>query len=322
MPSLVLAGHHGPTTEADTIEPKDSKVTVLTYDTFHRFLDYHYDDLVLLEFYAPWCGHCQQLAPEYRRAASELSVMTDLPKQVFLAKLNDGDEKNRRLRAGAEENYNFTSYPSLYVHENGEHKRYGGGRDWQDIVFFMSSLSKGLDPYEEELKLKPGLYKHVPEFASVIIDFDEPDLFNTTIRTSKKNVLRVVEFYSDRCPYCQSMAKEYAQAARALLERFPGKVEVYAVNSRVFWEVAEQNGITGYPWVCFFYKGVKMEDMAGLGGWESIVNWVSGHISKWDPNAPEEIYIPEVPPAEEGCSTDGPSETCGGAPKEGFEAEL
>ncbi len=45
------------------------------------------------------------------------------------------------------------------------------------------------------------------------------------------------------------------------------------VNSRVYHDIAEKHGITSYPWVTSFYKGKKIEDMAGLGGWESVYNW-------------------------------------------------
>jgi hypothetical protein len=57
------------------------------------------------------------------------------------------------------------------------------------------------------------------------------------------------------------------------------------VNSRVYHDIAEEHGITSYPWVTSFYKGKKIEDMAGLGGWESVYNWAKAkHKANWKPD--------------------------------------
>ena len=50
---------------------KNSAVVELTDNNFdHRVKDS--DGVWIVEFYAPWCGHCKQLAPEYQKAAQAL----------------------------------------------------------------------------------------------------------------------------------------------------------------------------------------------------------------------------------------------------------
>ena len=51
----------------DTLQPP---VIMLNDDNFHRLVEQKGEEEVwMIDFYAPWCGPCQQLAPEWRRLA-------------------------------------------------------------------------------------------------------------------------------------------------------------------------------------------------------------------------------------------------------------
>ena len=47
-------------------------VVELTPDNFDQRVK-DSDGVWIVEFYAPWCGHCKNLAPEYKKAAKALS---------------------------------------------------------------------------------------------------------------------------------------------------------------------------------------------------------------------------------------------------------
>lgn len=50
-----------------------SDVVDLTPSNFDKLVTQS-DGVWLVEFYAPWCGHCKNLVPEYKKAAKALKV--------------------------------------------------------------------------------------------------------------------------------------------------------------------------------------------------------------------------------------------------------
>ncbi len=81
--------------------------------------------------------------------------------------------------------FNYNAYPALIIFENGKHSKYTGGREAKDIVNYMSAVSKGLDPHEEEAKLRPGLYKEMADYDPKVFMELEPESFEATVLTDQ-----------------------------------------------------------------------------------------------------------------------------------------
>ncbi|KAB2097890.1 hypothetical protein ES319_A01G201400v1 [Gossypium barbadense] len=126
-------------------ESSESKEFVLTLDhsNFTDTVSKH--DFIVVEFYAPWCGHCKHLAPEYEKAASILSKH-DPP--IFLAKVDADDEANKDLAS----QYDVKGYPTLQILRNGGKnvQEYKGPREADGIVEYLKKQS-GLASVEIKL---------------------------------------------------------------------------------------------------------------------------------------------------------------------------
>ncbi|KAJ2314783.1 protein disulfide-isomerase precursor, partial [Coemansia sp. RSA 2704] len=109
---------------ASAAEDTKSDVKVLTTETFKEWTAAQ--KLALVEFYAPWCGHCKALAPEYEKAATALK-----DEEISLAKVDCTEEQ-----ALCEE-MEIPGFPSLKVFKDGDHAAYNGTRKEAGIISYM-----------------------------------------------------------------------------------------------------------------------------------------------------------------------------------------
>ena len=103
---------------SDVVDAKDSDFDAVVSQS----------ELVLVEFYAPWCGHCKKLAPEWEKAASEVKG------QAVLAKVDATVETKMA------EKYEIQGYPTIKVFREGQLVGdYSGGRTAEAIVSYVKN---------------------------------------------------------------------------------------------------------------------------------------------------------------------------------------
>ncbi|NXL94240.1 PDIA2 isomerase, partial [Alectura lathami] len=113
---------------SDELEEEDGVLVLHKYN-FPRALREH--RLLLVEFYAPWCGHCQRLAPEFARAAVTLRNESEA---VRLGKVDATAQADLRAEFGID------AYPTLKLFRDGNRTHpvaYTGRMDAEGIVRWM-----------------------------------------------------------------------------------------------------------------------------------------------------------------------------------------
>ncbi|KAK6471429.1 protein disulfide-isomerase A3-like [Huso huso] len=114
-------------------------------------------ETMLVEFFAPWCGHCQKLAPEYEAAATRLRGV------VALAKVDCTANSETCARFGV------NGYPTLKIFRNGdESSAYDGPRSADGIV---SHMKQQAGPSSVELKTVEDLDRLIHSFDASVVGF-------------------------------------------------------------------------------------------------------------------------------------------------------
>ena len=182
---------------------------------------------VLVEFYAPWCGHCKALAPEWEVAGKTFQAEDDI-------RIAAVDATAAQALASK---YGIKGYPTIKFFPKGSTtpEEYKGGRTAETIIKWVNE--------------KVGTTRKLKKLPSAVASLTTSD-FDAQALGSKA---ALVEFYAPWCGHCKELAPKYEELAKA----FAGEknVLIAKVDATEEQDLTTRYDISGFPTIKFFPAG-------------------------------------------------------------------
>ncbi|KAE8701995.1 putative protein disulfide-isomerase A6 [Hibiscus syriacus] len=222
-------------------------VIVLTEENFNEQVGQ--DRGALVEFYAPWCGHCQKLSPEYEKLAESFSKA----KSVLIGKVDCDEHKSICSKFGVQ------GYPTIQWFPKGslKPKKYEGERTAEALTEFVNT--------------EGGTNVKITAAPSNVVMLNA-DNFDEIALDEAKHVL--VEFYAPWCGHCKKLAPTYEKAATAF--KLEEDVIIANIDADKYGDLSEKYGVSGFPTLKFFPKSNKAgEDYTGDRDLDAFVAFIN-----------------------------------------------
>lgn len=218
-------------------------VRALTPDDFDSVVDG--STAAFVEFYAPWCGHCKHLEPEYEKVGEAFAGSPN----IIVAKVDADAHRDLGGRFGV------TGFPTLKFFPKGWKKgdtpeTYNGGRTFDDIANYISDKSG-------------AKYKKAKATPSAVVDLNAKN-FNEIVMDPSKNVL--VEFYAPWCGHCKHLAPVYEKLGAAYRNEKDVVIAKIDADNAANKELSSKYGVTGFPTLKFFPKGTAAKTAEDYNG--------------------------------------------------------
>lgn len=228
----------------ETYRAWNDPVLTLTNSNFDSYVKSTKE--IMVEFYAPWCGHCKKLAPEYEAAAIELK---EKDKSLRLAKVDC------IANAAVCQKFNVTGYPTLKHFEGGvEGRSFNGERTAKGLVSFMMKEARSEEVPEEQGNLKKLVNKN----------FDELVINNPSNS--------FIKFYAPWCGHCKAMAEDWEKLADQYADDESITISEFDATANDIPAAAKGFDYTGFPTIFWVPAGDKANPIKYEGG-RTIEDW-------------------------------------------------
>ena len=209
--------------------------------------------MTIVEFYAPWCGHCKHLTPEWKKAAKAL-------KGIAKVAAVDADK-----HASLGSKFGVSGFPTIKMFGAGGKKNpsdYSGGRTAADIVDAV------LREIEAVANIRLGKKPAAAENA--LVELTDAAIEKDIMSSSEP---WLVAFTAPWCGHCKKLAPELKKAAALLKAE---GVNVGDVDATKHTKYSPRFKVQGFPTVVFLPKGGSADHIEYDGGRtaDALAAWV------------------------------------------------
>ncbi|RHN57287.1 putative protein disulfide-isomerase [Medicago truncatula] len=262
-----------------------SPVLQLTPNNFKSKCVLNSNGVVLVEFFAPWCGHCKALTPIWEKAATVL-------KGVVTVAALDAD-----AHQSLAQEYGIRGFPTIKVFSPGKPPvDYQGARDVKPIAEFALQQVKALLKERLNGKATGGSNEKKESTASSSVELNSSNFDELVIKSKE---LWIVEFFAPWCGHCKKLAPEWKRASNNL----KGKVKLGHVDCDADKSLMSRFNVQGFPTILVF--GADKDTPIPYEGARTAAAIESFALEQLETNVapPEvtELYSPDV--LEEKCGS-------------------
>lgn len=202
-----------------------------------------------VKFFAPWCGHCKNMAETWKNLAGYSS-------EVQIAEVDCITEKKT---CGTHE---IKGFPTLLFFKDGKKvDSYQGDRKMESFKNYIDQTIGNVKKSEDSQR------------GSVLdidaVNFDE---------TFKKKGLLFVKFFAPWCGHCKNMAAAWSMLAKSYAP--VDEVTIAEVDCTKVYEICKKFDVNGYPTIILFKDGEKVEDYAKPRKLENFIEFLTPHFKQ------------------------------------------
>lgn len=266
LPSLTsfLAAQLGISLESEDEAPVTPPEPVnglleLTEDTFDKHVStgYHF-----VKFYAPWCGHCQKLAPTWEELAN--SLRND--NYVSISKV---DCTQHRSVCGQ---FEIKGYPTLLWIEDGKKvDKYTGQRTHEELKVYVSKM---LEKGNDQANIKT---ENLDSTTHTVLS-----LTGESFKHGIENGISFVKFFAPWCGHCKNLAPIWKDLGKKFLTNDNVKIAKVDCTLDVSKELCNEQEVDGFPTLYLYRDGLKVSEYNGARNLDDLTEFVLNYIQPHD----------------------------------------